>query len=280
VAASLVRGKHIVCRISGQNAAVVLDDAAVYQEDGTIVDVGPYADLAAKYRPDDHIGSNRDVVMPGLVDAHHHVGLTPFQLGSPDHPLELWFASRLAGRDVDFYLDTLYSAFEHLEAGVTTVHHLTSRLGPASNWPEAAAKVLKAYQDIGLRVAFSPMVRDQNRLVYGPDDDFVRSLAPGSAADMVLVDWGSVAYPYLDPDVPVVDALVHRARPAGVRTVIVAGEVILRDGKSTRLDKRAMLDELAASLRVSLTPAERRRREVSRELIPHVAHFYDGWLDE
>jgi hypothetical protein len=32
--------------------------------------------------------------------------------GSPDHPLEPWLATRLAARDVDPYLDTLYSAFE------------------------------------------------------------------------------------------------------------------------------------------------------------------------
>jgi len=79
--------------------------------------------------------------------------------------------------------------------------------------------------------------------------------------------------------VPVVDALVHRARPAGVQTVIVAGEVVLRDGKSTRLDKRAIMQELASSLGVPLTAAEQRRREVARALFPHVARFYDGWLD-
>ena len=60
--------------------------------------------------------------MPGFVNSHHHVGLTPFQLGSPDHPLELWFASRMAARDVDPYLDTLYG--DMLQSGITTVQHL------------------------------------------------------------------------------------------------------------------------------------------------------------
>jgi hypothetical protein len=97
---------------------------------------------------------------------------------------------------------------------------------------------------------------------------------------MVLVDWDSLAAPYLDASVPVVDALVQRGRPSGVRTVIVAGEVVLRDGQSTRLDKRAIMEELAASLRLPLTPAEQRRREVAPQLLQHVARFYDGWLDE
>jgi cytosine/adenosine deaminase-related metal-dependent hydrolase len=496
---SLIRGKHVVCKVTGRESALVLDDAAIYQSGGKIVEVGPYAELVAKYQPDEILGSERTVVMPGMIDAHHHVGLTPFQLGSPDYPLELWFASRYAARSVDFYLDTLYSAFEQLESGITTVHHLTSRLGPASEWSEAAERVLKAYQHIGLRVTFSVMVRDQNRLVYGPDDDFISTLPPeiagdvaewlggqtvpldtyfnlmddlwqrweentaerirfqltpanlhwcsdealialkrwaadhgtgmhvhtlesayqrayaqrrfgvsavrhleqigflgpdvtlghgtwltdddieilastgtrvchnpssnlrlqsgiaplnrlsergivtalgideaginddrdiwqemrlalklhrvpgigtrvptspevlrmatehgalttqfgaeigtlevGKAADMVLVDWDSIAAPYLDPSVPIVDALVHRGRPSGVQTVMVAGEVVLRDGKSTRLDKQAVMAELAASLNVPLTAAEERRREVAPRLMPHVAGFYDGWLD-
>jgi hypothetical protein len=37
--------------------------------------------------------------------------------------------------------------------------------------------------------------------------------------------------------------------------------------------------ELAASLSVPLTAAEERRREVAPLLMPHVARFYDGWLD-
>ena len=65
------------------------------------------------------IGSAEHVVLPGLVNAHHHVGLTPLQLGSLDQPLELWFATRIGAREVDPYLDTLYSAFEMVESGVT-----------------------------------------------------------------------------------------------------------------------------------------------------------------
>src|SRR5712691_4736409 len=127
---SLIRGKHVICKVLAPDQALVVDDGAVFQQDGRIVEIGPYAEMAAKHQPDEVLGGPDQVVLPGFVDAHHHVGLTPFQLGSPDYPLELWFASRLGARDVDFYLDTLYSGFELLESGVTTVHHLTSRAGP------------------------------------------------------------------------------------------------------------------------------------------------------
>ena len=59
--------------------------------------------------------------MPGLINSHHHVGLTPFQLGAPDLHNELWKGYRMTARTVDPYLDTLYSAFEMIESGVTTV---------------------------------------------------------------------------------------------------------------------------------------------------------------
>ena len=74
------------------------------------------------------IGGDDFVVLPGFVNAHHHVGLTPLQLGAPDLPLELWANYRLGARRVDIYLDTLYSALELVRSGVTTVQHLHNRV--------------------------------------------------------------------------------------------------------------------------------------------------------
>src|SRR5919109_141622 len=186
---SLVHGKYVVCKVLSRTEAYVIEDGAVFQRDGTIIAIGPRRELAAKYRPDDVIGSDRCVVMPGFVNSHHHVGLTPFQLGSPDHPLELWFASRMAARDVPPYLDTLYSAFEMIESGITTVQHLHGwRGGPIARVSAIAEQILKAYQDIGMRVSYSYALRDQNRLVYEADEDFVQrlpaSLAPQVAAHL------------------------------------------------------------------------------------------------
>ncbi len=497
---SLIRGRYVFATTPGESRAAMIEDAAVVQRDGTIVEVGPAADLIARHRPDEILGSPDHVVLPGLVNSHHHVGLTPFQLGSPDYPLELWFASRLAARDVDPYLDTLYSAFEMLESGITTVQHLHGwRGGPASRVQQVAERVLKAYEDVGMRVSYSYALRDQNRLVYESDRDFCRRLPPalgaelaqyleaqsipledhlrlfeslwehcgrnrgerarvqlapanlhwcsdealaalrdhsekygvglhmhlvetayqkeyarrrtgttalshlhglgllgprltlghgvwlteddvdlaaatgtmichnassnlrlrsgvaplnaftargirvalgldeaginddrdmfqemrlvlrlhrvpgmddvvptcaqilemataggaattgfatrigaiqaGKAADLVLLPWKSIAYPYLDTASTPVDAVVHRGRAAAVDTVLVGGEVVLRDGRLTRVDKSAALEELAASLRAPLLPHEERRRRLSRELSGHVKRFYDGWLD-
>ena len=496
---SLIHGKYVICNVISRTEAHVIEDGAVFQRDGTIIDIGPYGELAAKYQPDVVFGSDQHVVMPGFVNSHHHVGLTPFQLGSPDYPLELWFASRMAARDVPPYLDTLYSAFEMLESGITTVQHLHGwRIGPIARVNAIAEQILKAYQDIGMRVSYSYALRDQNRLVYEADEDFVKrlpaslapqvaaylqaqvipiedhlglfadlwerwnhqeririqlapanlhwcsdkalkalqeyatkygvgmhmhlvetayqkeyaqrrtgttaagyledlgllgphmtighgvwltetdiervaatgtmichnassnlrlrsgvaplnhwaargvrvamgldeaginddrdmlqemrlvlrlhrvpgmedviptcpqvfqmatengalttgfgdsigTLEPGKAADLVLVNWQQIAYPYLDETVPVVDAVVHRAKTSGVETVLVAGEPVLRDGQFTRVNKAEMLQALADTIRVPLQDAERSRRELSPAVFPYVRHFYEGWLDE
>jgi len=94
---SLIRGRYVIARADGP-APEVIEDGAVLQRDGVIVEVGPAADLVRRHYPDAELGWRDHVMLPGFVNSHHHVGLTPFQLGSPDYPLELWFASRLALR--------------------------------------------------------------------------------------------------------------------------------------------------------------------------------------
>jgi 5-methylthioadenosine/S-adenosylhomocysteine deaminase len=106
------------------------------------------------------------------------------------------------------------------------------------------------------------------------------TLEAGRAADLVCVAWPPIAHPYLDAETPALDALVHRGRASHVDTVVVAGEVVLRDGRPTRVDKAEALEALAASLRAPLRPEEERRRRLGRAVFDHVRAFYDGWLDE
>jgi 5-methylthioadenosine/S-adenosylhomocysteine deaminase len=86
----LVYGRAVITGVIDRHRAEVIEDGAVYAEDGRIVAVGARADLRARYPEAAETGSSSWVLLPGLVNAHHHVGLTPLQLGSRDHPLELW----------------------------------------------------------------------------------------------------------------------------------------------------------------------------------------------
>lgn len=498
MATTLIRGRNIVCKVTDRTSAEIINDGAVVQRDGLIVASGSYKAMRERFPEVQEYGGPNYVVLPGFVNSHHHVGLTPLQLGSPDYALELWFASRLSARRADIYLDTLYSAFEMLESGITTVQHLHGWIpGGLEHVEHAAQEVLRAYKDIGMRVSYSFAVRDQNRLVYEPDADFVQrlpeplrkpmtehfdavtlsldeqlelftrlhrdhrdqsrqriQLAPanlhwcsddaldalaeysseygvpmhmhlletayqkeyarrrtgktavahlydrgllgpqltlghgvwlseadiemvagsgthichncssnlrlrsgvaplneyerlgvkvgigldeaginddrdmlqemrlvlrmhrvpgmddsvptcpqvlkmatehgasttpygtqvgtlevGKAADMVLIDWRKVSFPYLDEDISMLDGLIQRAKTDAVDLVMVEGEIVLENGRFTRLDKEGILNELASSLDRPDTPEETRRRAFSKQLFPHVKSFYDGYLD-
>ncbi len=495
----LVDADWILEGFDDDDAPILHRDAALLIEDGSVAAILP-RDAARRAAPGaEALGGPGRVVIPGLINAHHHVGTTPLQLGSPDHPLELWFASRLGLRDVDLRLDTLYAAFEMVASGVTTVQHLHSRApGDAPQVVTAGRTVLDAYRSIGMRASFSMALRDQNRLVYMDDDVFVAGLpealrapmkaylarftlplceqraiyealratvagerrlavqlapanlhwlsdaalglaaelsqrdgakmhmhvvetpyqkvyarrrtggtavehldrfgllsprltighatwltesdiercahagvhvchncssnlrlksgtapvnrflargipvalgideaginddrdmlqemrlalrvhrepgigaphpspaqilrmatergaattpfgtrigrlSPGCEADLAMFDWDAVTYPYQDADIPPVDVLVQRARASAVRSVLVAGEEIYRDGRFLHVDRDAIMAEIAARFAQPLSPAELERRRLARDIFPHVQAFYDGWLDE
>lgn len=173
---TLVLGRDILEAFSGDEP-VTHADAAVVVEGEQIAAILPRAEALRRYPDAAQLGGPGVVIIPGLINAHHHVGLTPLQLGSPDYPLEQWFASRLALRDVDLRLDTLHSAFEMISSGVTTVQHLHSRApGDVEAVVTAGRTVMNAYREIGMRVSYSMAFRDQNRLVYEDDAAFTERL--------------------------------------------------------------------------------------------------------
>ncbi|MEM9782546.1 MAG: amidohydrolase family protein [Pseudomonadota bacterium] len=498
MSASIVRARTVITGVESRHRWTQIDDGAVLVEDGKVRAVGPYKEIAAAHPHLPVHGTGRQVLLPGFVNGHHHVGLTPVQLGSPDMPLELWFITRLVCRAVDLYLDTLYSAFEMIGSGVTTVQHIHGWVpGDLNAVLAGAGEVLRAYDDIGMRVSYSFAVRDQNRLVYMDDAAFVASLpedlrppmqrhfarfamalddfatmfetlhaqhhnherigiqlapanlhwcsdaalerlsdlsarfdaplhmhlvetayqkeyarrrgggtaldyidrfgllgprmtlghgdwqnqsdiervaetgtnichncssnfrlrsgvgplniwekhgvniamgmdeaginddrdmlqemrmvlnahrtpgtddsvptaaqvlrmatsggaattafrgrigtiAEGMGADMVLIDWDRLAYPFLDPDYPVLDAVIQRAKTDGVDMVMCAGEVIYADGRFTRIDRDAALEQLRQDLTRALTEEEVERRGLAKQLLPHVERFYDAYFD-
>lgn len=488
----------LVERVDENGDPVIHHHVSLIIEDGVVVDRVSRDDRQVRFPDAPVIGGRGMVVTPGFINAHHHVGLTPFQLGSPDHPLELWFASRLALRDVDLRLDTLYSAFEMIASGVTTVQHLHSRAaGSADDVIQAGARVIDAYREIGMRASYSMALRDQNRLVYAADEAFVASLpvdlrpamtayfnrftlslaeqvrifhalralvagdraravqlapsnlhwlsdtaletaatlasdtglplhmhlvetpyqrvyarrrtggtafshihalgltgpqltighgvwmseadirlcaetgtrlchncssnfrlksgtAPlgrfvgeavpvglgideaginddrdmlqemrlvlqahrkpgidtphlspaqvfrmateggagttpfgtrighlsiGAAADLVMFDWSRVTYPHQAAHSPLVDVLVHRARPSAIRAVVIDGRPVYRDGRFITVDRQDVLDAIASQMGRALTQTEEERRALAQAVMPHVRRFYEGWLE-
>ena len=70
----------------------------------------------------------------------------------------------------------------------------------------------------------------------------VGSVEPGKRADLTLVDLSSL---HTTPRPDVVSTVVYAAEAADVRTVLIDGRVVLRDGELTTLDERAVVEEAA-----------------------------------
>jgi cytosine/adenosine deaminase-related metal-dependent hydrolase len=100
-------------------------------------------------------------------------------------------------------------------------------------------------------------------------------LAPGYAADLVLVDLERITWPWVAPEADPRDLLVQRAWAGDVDTVLIAGEVVLRDGRPTRFDPAEAGRELAARLAVETYPDAAAR--MVEALLPRVETYYRGW---
>ncbi|WP_134682118.1 amidohydrolase family protein [Paracoccus ravus] len=173
----ITTARWIVTGAQDETTPVIHEDAALASRDGIVLAVGPTAGIKAAY-PDAAVTDYpHHLIMPGLVNSHHHIGLTPLQLGAPDYALELWFAARLSMRKLDPYLDTLYSAFEMISSGITTVQHIQGwATGDLDEVLGAARGVLSAYETVGMRASYCYAVREQNRFVYEADEDFCARL--------------------------------------------------------------------------------------------------------
>lgn len=86
----------------------------------------------------------------------------------------------------------------------------------------------------------------------GRDD--IGVLAPGALADIVLVD---LAHPLMQPARDPLRSFVFHAADRAVRTVLVNGEVVLRDGTPVHLDPAGAMERLAEAQMRMLKDSEK-----------------------
>jgi len=161
----------------------VIADAAIRVVSGRIAEIGPVQNFRHAHPELPRFGGPGMIAMPGMVNSHHHSGVTPLMQGIAFAPLEFWLPRFRAQRRIPLRLDTLYSAIEMLESGTTSVHHIHGGVaGQSGDWHAAADGVLEAYGEIGMRAGFSFMIRDRNRLTYQDDATLLAAL-PSDASE-------------------------------------------------------------------------------------------------
>jgi 5-methylthioadenosine/S-adenosylhomocysteine deaminase len=107
----------------------------------------------------------------------------------------------------------------------------------------------------------------------------IGTLEVGKAADMVLLDWGSIAYLYLDEETPLLDAVIQRAKQQAVTMTMCGGEVIYEAGRFTKVDRIVALKALHDDLAKALSDDEVERRMFSHALLPHARRFHADYID-
>ncbi|HEY9879295.1 MAG TPA: amidohydrolase family protein [Leptolyngbyaceae cyanobacterium] len=170
----LVRGRWIF------TADTTYTDAAVAVQGDTILEVGDWSTLQAKYPDSGVLGSDQFAVMPGLINAHHHSkGVSNSLQGIDDDFLEPWLFSLIGLRSQDPTLKTLLSIAELLRSGVTTVLDVTTIGGAAEDSLADLKGMLQAYDQSGMRVALTPGAIYKSFLVHGgkeQDEAFLAGL--------------------------------------------------------------------------------------------------------
>ncbi|MGH1441129.1 MAG: amidohydrolase family protein [Cellvibrionaceae bacterium] len=172
----LVRGHWV---IAGPNNNDIYYDGAVVIAGDIIVDVGNYKDLKLKFPTIKEKGSNKHIVIPGLINTHHHSFGLPFSLhGVADTTLELWLQNIRGITNLPPILSAQLSATRLLQSGVTAVIDMCGLSGHVDSVNQVVRDKLAGYDKTGIRTILAPGIRTKGFLVYGDkqDQNFIDTL--------------------------------------------------------------------------------------------------------
>jgi len=133
----------------------VREDAALAVEGNRLVEVGPTAELSARYRAGRTLDATDKIVMPGLINAHTHASATLFRGYASDVSGKgffdrIWRIEALL-TDEDVYIGALAGCLEMIKSGVTGFANHFSHMD----------QVARAVQETGIRAGLSRTMLDR-----------------------------------------------------------------------------------------------------------------------
>jgi cytosine/adenosine deaminase-related metal-dependent hydrolase len=191
----LIRGKYVVTSATDSR---VLTDAAVRVSGDLVSEVGDWETLRRAHLEARVIGNGRQLVLPGLIDAHSHGrAISPIQKGVLNDYLENNLLDWAIMPSFDPELTAALGVVRHVRGGCTTLHHM----GFDTEGPRAldlCERAIRTYLDGGIRLAFSPGVRNVDKLVLD-SHAFLATLPPdlrAFAAPLVNLDSAAMERDY------------------------------------------------------------------------------------
>ncbi len=161
------------------SAVALRSGMGIAVRDGCVAEIAEIDVLRTRWPSAQRVELPDCLIMPGLANAHQHGrGLSQIQLGYHDDFLETWIASRRGRGILDAYAITRLAAARMLAQGVTSTIHANYSYGSGDYEAEIRAQ-LKAYDEVGIRVAMCVGAMDQGLVVYPPHEAcFMAGLPP------------------------------------------------------------------------------------------------------
>jgi len=193
----LLRGKYVLTSATDSR---VLADAAVRVSGDTVAEVGDWSALRQADPDARVVGNGKQLLLPGLVDAHSHGrAISPIQKGVLNDYLENNLLDWAIMPPFEPELTAALGVVRHVRGGCTTLHHM----GFDTEGPRAldlCERAIRTYLDGGIRLAFSPGVRNVDKLVLD-SHAFLATLPPdlrAFAEPLVNLDSTGMERDYFD----------------------------------------------------------------------------------
>ena len=107
----IINSGMLLC-IAPQNE--VLYDKSIIIKDSKIIDILNFEDREKKYTADDVISAEKQIVMPGFINTHTHLGMAYFKGIGDDLPLEIWLREYIWPTEIKHISpDLIYNAAMH-----------------------------------------------------------------------------------------------------------------------------------------------------------------------
>src|SRR6266446_2935283 len=118
----LLHGKYVLTSAAEPR---VLTDAAVCVSGGIVTEVGDWPTLRQAHREARVVGDGKQLLLPGLVDAHSHGrAISPIQKGVLNDYLENNLLDWAIMPPFDPELTAALGVVRHVRSGCTTIHHM------------------------------------------------------------------------------------------------------------------------------------------------------------
>jgi len=110
--------------------------------------------------------------------------------------------------------------------------------------------------------------------------DQIGRLEKGRRADIVLIDLDRILQPYVDPRQDLFDVSLYRAKGSDVNTVMIDGDIVMRNRKLLPIDKKGLSQRIGEQASREWTPQEKAFREAVQTLREYLRTYYEKWYKE